>query len=202
MGLGAYIQGNIEREDIRSGQQLIEGDIAGASTQLGTQFFAIVVLNLHPKAFCLLCHIAANTPHSQNPQRLASGIVTQRDTVFELSFPQPDHKSIERFESSKDKKHARVSRSIICEFRDIAYADPASCTVGNVDGIISRSILTEELEGAGHGLEQFLINDAGDVHGGEGSEYSHHTIEGVTLSFSEEVCSIGSLDGDDFCDFT
>ena len=64
---GAYIQRQIQTNNITCPQQLFKPNILRPSTQLLTKRIPIMVLHLHAKRLCFLLQIPPNPTHAQNP---------------------------------------------------------------------------------------------------------------------------------------
>jgi len=119
--LRTHVQRQIQAQDIRPREQLVEAHILCASCALTAHLSSVVVDGLHTKDIHLDFQVPADTSHTKNTQSLALRVVTKgrRRRALPFAFTQCLHRRVEVAESTQDKEHGGISSAVIGNGRDV-----------------------------------------------------------------------------------
>lgn len=159
----------------------------------------VMVTNLHAKRPSLVGHVPAYPTHTQNPKRPAPGIATIPDgrVTPPLAPPEGSHTLRQIPQRAEEQEHGHVGRGIVDGRRGVGDADLALGAGLDVDLVVPRAVVADELAGRGQGVEELGVQAAGNGDGRGGAVDGHDAVEGAGLGFLDEGGAVGGFGGYD-----
>lgn len=162
--LGLVVEGQVQADDIAPLQELVTvGDVFAFEIGSGRDGVPVVVDDLHAECQASLADDGSDTSHTDDPDSLALGVVSGRETLLPLARSGVGLGLPVLTQRGEDEEHGRRRRGIVDGTGGVGDLDPTCGRGGEVDLVVSGSVVADVLDGRREGVDDLGVEHADRV---------------------------------------
>lgn len=166
LALGVLVQGQVKRDDVGLLEELLEGrDVLAREVGLGGDGTAVVVDNVHAESVETAGHDATDTTHTDDTEGLSLGVLGRVQALLPLAGTGVDLGAPVAAESREGEEDTGGSGGIVNSSGGVSDSDTAGGGSSNVNLVVTGTVVGNELDTRGKGLDQGLVENANRVGG-------------------------------------
>ena len=156
--VGAAVEGEVDADDVRGAEQVLEGDVLSVDEVLLLgDATAIVVLNVQAEADGAPRHRRADPAHPQYAQRLALRLVREAHLAAPFACAEGGEGDVDAPQGAQDEEHGCVGAAGVDGSGGVRDGDAAGGAGVRVDGVVAGAIVGDESQGGGECRDEGLI---------------------------------------------